>query len=172
MKNPFLPASLWKELDGRLWHSTSTAALAGIALAQRISVSTADRYKNSYCRVHDSVSLFDFGPSAKDQTEFTASNWFGWFGSQQGEPLSIWLEIDRKLVLPNLISQETIRTTAKPIHRFFVGVECCHIGPIPIAAVKSALLVNARNIGDFFRAEGTIHSILAKGLSCKSSLEY
>ena len=63
MENPGLPESLWNQLNGGLWHATDKAGLYGIARSGEISVSTASRYKNSFCRQLGAVSFFDFGAS-------------------------------------------------------------------------------------------------------------
>ena len=72
MRNPGLPSALWAILDNRLWHATGTDELAGVIADGEIRV-FGDRYKNSLCKEHDAVSLFDFGPTAVDFDQFI--NW-------------------------------------------------------------------------------------------------
>ena len=93
MLNPGLPDSLWMVLDQRIWHATATDALRCIVRDGEVRI-TGSRYKNSLCRHLGGVSLFDFGPTAVDNWD-QLKNWRGWFGSQQGALVSVWLEIDR-----------------------------------------------------------------------------
>ena len=145
MQNPYLPERLWAQLEGRLWHATDLAGLEGIVRDGCIRVSTAARYKNSFCRQRGCVSMFEFGPGSRDQSEFEASNWAGWFGNQLEGLSVIWIEIDRsqvagQLTPPNRVSE--LWNLGDVSQRFFTGVEACHAGPVPLDAAKGALFVD------------------------------
>jgi hypothetical protein len=133
MNNPGLPASLWAQLDGKLWHATGVNGLTGIVADGKIRVGVGGRYKNSFCRSRGCVSLFDFDHEAADQDGFMFSNWFSWLGREHDGRCAIWLEIDRPSCAPLLMTPrivlETVRTE-KFRGRFFSGVEACHKGQI------------------------------------------
>ena len=78
MENPGLPDSLWNALDRRLWHATDAKGLCGIVAGGQIKI-VGGRYKKSLSRYLGCVSLFDFGPSAKDDCN-QFYNWCAWFG--------------------------------------------------------------------------------------------
>lgn len=142
MDNPGLPETLWSLLNGRLWHATSPDGLAGILADSEIRLAKGEKYQNSFCRSLGGVCLFDFGPSAVNECN-QFSNWTGWFGGQQCSRIAIWLCINRDLVGDNLLDagathvrwQDACHTQIIP------GVEAYHKGPIPLAAVVSALLI-------------------------------
>ena len=146
MRNPGLTEALWSMLDGRLWHATKRDCLIGIISDIEISVGVGHEYENSFCRSEGSVCLFDFGPTARDYPN-QFHNWCGWFGHRQCVRTAVWLEIDRDRVKSNLSDAETSHdiweeTRSKRSKRFIPGVEACHKGPIPIAAVIGALLID------------------------------
>lgn len=150
MENPGLPDSLWRELEGRLWHATAKDGLTGIAQSYEIRVSTAGHYKTSFCRNLGGVSLFDFGRSAVDDwNQF--NNWFGWFGSEQGTRVAIWLEINRNKVCSELMDAASAHSAwKKQLSKTFIpGVEACHIGAIPGNASDRFLLIDRHNLGTF-----------------------
>jgi hypothetical protein len=76
MNNPGLPLPLWQILDGRLWHATGAAGLVGIIASGTVRV-LRDRYNGSFAKLPDAVSLFDFGPTARDDWQ-QFDNWSGW----------------------------------------------------------------------------------------------
>ena len=109
-----------------------------------------NRYENSLCRHLNGVSLFDFGPTAVDGWgQF--NNWLGWFGSQQNASVSIWLEIDRYATLNRVHDAGTLHGIWKEHRskRFIPCVEACHQGPIPLIVLKSALLIDRYDRGNF-----------------------
>jgi hypothetical protein len=163
MKNPGIPKDLWSRLDGRLWHATDLPGLRGTIADGFIHVSRADRYQNSFCRLNGSLSLFDFGPAASDQSEFELSNWVGWFGFQQNARCSIWLEIDRERSAARLMNPAAVLSAwrsaldrEKFAGRFFVGVEACHDGPIASELIVSGLVIARENLGHFETLDGPI----------------
>ncbi len=147
MLNPGLPEALWSRLDGRLWHATERNSLSKILSDGEIRPAVGDRYRNSFCRCRGSVSLFDFGPTAVDiRGQF--NNWAGWFGHQQESRIAIWLEIDRARSIECLLDAGAARQKSheRPCKQIIPGVEACHKGPIPLAAVVGVLLIARDNL--------------------------
>lgn len=142
MDNPGLPPPLWEVLDGRLWHATSPDNLCGIVLDHEIRPAVGGRYNNSFCRSLGSVCLFDFGHSARNESN-QFNNAVGWFGHQQNSSITIWLEINRDGVEGNLLDAGAALEAQgnNGSTTFIPGVEACHRGPIPLTAVVSALLI-------------------------------
>ncbi len=152
LDNPGLLEDLWEHLDGRLWHATARDDLHGIIADEEIRVAVGDRYVGSFSRNLGGVSLFDFGPASEDvPNQF--HNWCGWFGHQQEARVAVWLEIDRASVLESLMDAKVAREAWKQdlSATFIPGVEACHIGPIPLAAVAGILLVDQHNRNLFQR---------------------
>ena len=142
MKNPGLPEYLWEILDGRLWHATGLNGLKGILADAQIRIA-GDRYRNSFCRHLGCVALFDFGPTAVDDwNQF--NNWHGWFGHQQDTRVAIWLEIDHRAAVNNVIDAGELHRRWKDNlgKQIIPGVEAGHRGPVPIGYVEQALLID------------------------------
>ena len=142
-----LPPALWSVLYGHLWHATKCVGLTQIISDREIKPDMGDRYKKSFCRLQDSVCLFDFGPTASNIQE-QYRNWSGWFGHQQNSRIAIWLKIDRVATNNSLLDAGAARERwGMTEHKggFIPGVEACHDGPIPLDAVSSALLVARDN---------------------------
>ena len=176
LDNPGLPEALWAHIDGRLWHATARDGLHGILADEEIRVAVGDRYVGSFCRNQGCVSLFDFGPASDDNSD-QFINWCGWFGHQQDTRVAVWLEIDRASVLERLMDPKAVRKalnqlmdqrraedkTHEPGITIIPGVEACHKGPIPVAAVADVLLIDRYN-RDLIRRlgkpdDGTIQEI-------------
>lgn len=158
MHNPGLPETLWSMLDGKLWHATSPDGVKGILTDSKIRPAYGDRYRNSFCRRQDCVSLFDFGPSAEIVSS-RINQMMGWLGHQQNHKIVIWLEIDRAEIAANLWDAMTARQKSNnsPYDQFIHGVEACHKGPIPLTAVVSALLI-ARDDKELFLQLDGLHA--------------
>ncbi|MYA96528.1 MAG: hypothetical protein F4X91_08995 [Nitrospinae bacterium] len=139
-----LPDLLWEAINERLWHATSTEGLKGILETGKIKI--GNRYKNSLCRHLGCVSLFDFGPSAKNyDRQFL--NWWGWFGHQQKSKVVVWLEIDRDATADKVYDAGKMHEIwKKNLNKQFIpGVEAGHKGPIPLCVLKGALLIYHRH---------------------------
>ena len=153
MDNPGLLDSLWQILDERLWHATGPEGLCGIVKDKEIKI-TGDRYQGSLCRFFDCVSLFDFGPTAVDESN-QYRNWSGWFGHPQVARVAIWLEIDRHAAGDSVIDAKTmLQKWACRDHRektFIPGVEAGHKGAIPICHLRGALLIDDHDRSNFVR---------------------
>lgn len=143
MLNPGLPEPLWSLLDGRLWHATSPDSLVGILKDSEIRPSDGKKNQHSFCRTLGSISLFDFGRTARDEwNQF--NNWGGWFGGQQCSRTAIWLGINRDTVSDNLLDAGAthIRWLDERHKQIIPGVEACHKGPIPLTSIVSTLLIS------------------------------
>ena len=177
MENPGLEDALWSQIDGRLWHATSSNALIGITADKEIKAAVGDRYVGSFCRNQGGVSLFDFGPNSEN-VEGQIRNWSGWFGHQQEARVAVWLEIDRAKVLENLLDAKAAREalrglmderrrqdkTHEPGITFIPGVEACHRGGISTAAVVGVLLIDQHNRTQF-RSLGKLDDDTIKEIS-------
>lgn len=150
MDNPGLPSDLWNTLDGRLWHATCPTGLAGVIRDQEIRV-FHESYKGSFCKMLCGVSLMDFGPSATDR-DAHFGNWSNWFGHAQNCRVPIWIEIDRDAVRPNLLDAEAAHVLwgqGNHSRQIIPGVEACHKGPIPAAALTSILCIDCHEWATF-----------------------
>ncbi len=164
MDNPGLPEAMWEHLDGRLWHATARDGLHGIIADEEIRVAVGNHYVGSFCRNQGCVSLFDFGPASDDNSN-QFRNWSGWFGHQQDARVAVWLEIDRASVHESLMDPKAAREalnqlmdrrraedkTYEPGITVIPGVEACHKGPIPLAAIADVLLIDQHDWNLFRR---------------------
>jgi hypothetical protein len=143
VQNPGLPDLLWAHLDGALWHATNKGSLFEIVRSGEIRVSTANRYKNSFCRQKGAISLFDFGPSVIDDFE-QFENWNGWFGHQQDARVAVWLRLDRKEMGDGLIDAGSayLEWTKDRSKTIIPGIEACHTRPISLKLISSVLLID------------------------------
>ena len=142
MNNPGLPAPLWAAIDGKLWHATGPAELAGIIADGEIRV-FRNRYTDSLAKAHDAVSLMDFGPNATDKDQFC--NWVGWMGDQQKSRVAVWLEINRTAVAASLYDAGAtlgLWRDAQLKGQLIPGIEACHRGPISVTAIVSVILID------------------------------
>jgi hypothetical protein len=145
-----LSMPVWPMLRGNLWHATSVEASAGIIGEGVIRLGNEGvGYTNGFCRMNGWISLFDFSNSLEDIAS-QWMNWWGWFGAHdhiEGKA-SVWFQIDRGKVAGTVQSVgETAAAwwaaTCKGNH--MPHVEVCHRGPIPISAIKGALVVSNVN---------------------------
>ena len=152
-EHPFeLPDSLWEAINERLWHATSPQGLKGILEAGEIRI-IGNRCENSLCRHLDCVSLFDFGPTAKD-CDGQYTSWWGWFGDQQKSAVGVWLEIDRDAAANKIREAGAMHEIfANNPKQFIPGVEAGHQGPIPLSLLKGALLIDQHDLERFERFE-------------------
>lgn len=156
-----IPGSLWAELDGRLWHATSSAKLAEIVRDGAISPSAERDHRGSFSESIGAISLFDFGSSAIDHAN-QFRNVVGWLGERQEARTAIWLEVDRGQLGEGFLDAEAARAIWQRNCgvNFIPGVEACHRGPIPIGSVRRALLIG-RDHGHPFRSiEGDPSAVL------------
>ena len=154
MKDPGCGAETWEILDGELWHATSVLGLSGI-LAKRC-IRPGTRYKSSFVQASGWVSLFDFGPSATDESgQF--GHWCPWFGAEHDSKLSVWIEVNRNEVKERIVEAEDLRLMwhGEMARRrregeigpwpgnIFPGVEGAYRGAVPIDHLKRAVVMGA-----------------------------
>ena len=102
------------------------------------------------------VSLFDFGPSATDESgQF--GRWKPWFGAEHNAKLSVWLEVDRNEGRERIVDAEELRLMwhEEMARRrregengpwpgtIFPGVEGAYPGAVPIHVLKRAVVMGA-----------------------------
>ena len=94
------------------------------------------------------MSLFDFGPTAGPEWLLRAQygKWGGWLSGEYEEKAMIWLELDPHLTADNVIPAGKVREIAKanPTEKVIPGIEAGHRGPVPLSALKSALIFYSR----------------------------
>ena len=154
MNDPGCGAEAWEIMDGMLWHATSVSGLRGI-LAER-SVKPGTKYKSSFVQARKWVSLFDFGPSATDESgQF--GRWSPWFGAEHDANLSVWLEVDRNEGAEQIVDAEELRLmwheemarrrregeNGEWPGTIFPGVEGAYRGAVPIGLLKRAVVMRA-----------------------------
>lgn len=165
-----LPDSLWEALNYRLWHATSLEGLKGIVESGEIRV--GDRYENSLGRHLGCVSIFDFGPTAKDYDQYR--NWNAWFGHEQKSRVAVWLEIDRDATADKVNDAETTRTIwhENKLYkkRLIPGVEASYKGVIPLSVLKGALLIDQHDLIEFKYFEGVDKTLICKAADFEKSL--
>ena len=173
MKDPGCGPEAWAVLDGRLWHATSVAALSGIRGDRCIRPGT--RHKGSFVNARGWVSLFDFGPSATDESN-QWGNWAQWFGATHGARVSVWLEIDRKAGQNEILDAEELRLlwrqarderrvaglTGPWLGNIIPGVEGCYRGELSTDLVLRAVVlrVDRSVVGDFGPLDGVDETVL------------
>ena len=154
MNDPGCGPEAWAILDGRLWHATTVAGLRGIRAERRIRPGT--RHKGSFVGARGWVCLFDFGPSATDESN-QWGNWAPWFGAARGAPVSVWLEINREAAQHELLDAEQLRSLWRETSArrwaaglrgpwpglIFPGVEGCFCGELPTDFVLRAVVMRA-----------------------------
>ena len=150
-----------KTLNGRLWHTTSEPRFQGIRKARAIlhAPSVADVAENErwgtacgpsgwpYVRTLGGVSLFDFAgfdPEAYEE-KCPSSNWREFVPFRDDWGASVWIEIDRERVAPNLVGGgdllERCNRDRAHRHRLMPYIEACHLGDVPKGVFVRALVV-------------------------------
>lgn len=147
-----------KELHGRLWHTTHPDRFerileSGVILPSR-DAGNPDGWKSvggeeccPYAEKLGGVSLFDFtgfDPETYSE-EYRLSSWQVFVPYRDDWGSSVWIEIDRERITPQLISgPELVRkwTSDKAYrHNFMPVIEAVHLGLLPRAAFKRAFLI-------------------------------
>jgi hypothetical protein len=151
-------AIVLKELYGRLWHTTAPDRFKRILELGTIlpipenpnpdgwRTMDGEPYR-SYAHTLNGVSLFDFDQF--DPENYAAkcplSSWDTFVPYREKWGSAVWVEIDRDLVAPNLISAADVVTRWNSDkayrHNFMPYIEAVHVGPLPRAAFTRAFLV-------------------------------
>lgn len=117
-------------------------------------ITPGTRYKGAFVSARGWVSLFDFGPSARDEWG-QWNNWAQWFGATRDAKLSAWLEIDRIAGESEIIEAEALRMLwRQEVDRrveigaggpwrgtIIPGVEGAYQGSLPTALVMRAVVM-------------------------------
>lgn len=157
---------VWRELRGKLWHSTTLSRFRLIQDSGEIRPLAqipegSRRWGNPdqlFCAARGGVSLFDF-EEANWKLLFEQrreSQWVRFLGDDlEGLPVVIvWLALDRGR-LPNLLSVE--RSLIEWQHclsqKFIPSMETCHIGPIPLQACTHVIAICSAEREEFRRIE-------------------
>ena len=154
MKDPGCGPEACAVLDGRLWHATSVHDLRGIRRDRVIA--PGNRYRGSFVSAHGWVSLFDFGPAARDEWDQWA-HWAPWFGRTHESNLSVWLEVDRKAEKDRIYDAEELRLSwRREVDRcveegsgepwvgiIIPGVEACYRGSLPLELVERVAIMRS-----------------------------
>ena len=152
-----LAEAVWDALVHRLWHATSIAGLRAIlkdGCIRAVEENVGSKYRVApLVLARGWVSLFDFGPTAGPawllQTQY--ENWGGWLSGEYEDKAMIWLELDRDLTADKVIPAGEVRKIAEASRgqNVIPGIEAGHRGPVPLAALRGALI--------FYSREGVEH---------------
>jgi hypothetical protein len=156
------------ELLGKLWHTTSVERYRQIVNDGSISpnppIEDSERWKTNrgpdyypYVRTLGGVSLFDFNNFNEDQysEEYPLSNWTFFVPYTKRWKASVWIEINRKMILGNFISGQELLLRWKQEeaykHTFMPIIEAAHIGLLPITAFGKILISHSNypNLKEF-----------------------
>jgi hypothetical protein len=148
-----------RELHGRLWHTThpdrfkrilETGSILPIPEAPNPDgwrTMDGEPYR-SYAHTLGGVSLFDFDQFDPESyaTRCPMSSWYTFVPYQEKWGAAVWIEIDREIVAPSLISAVDVVTrwnTDKAYrHNFMPYIEAIYVGPLPRAAFVRAFIVS------------------------------
>jgi hypothetical protein len=150
------------ELGNGLWHTTRPDRFQNILAEGSImpepKIPNGDRWKTSqgedhypYVRMLGGVSLFDFDQfDAERYTEtYPVSSWYEFVPYPPSWGCSVWIEIDRGLVVSKLISGPDLLARWKSDnaygHAIMPRIEAAHLGPLPRSSFKRAFLVREEN---------------------------
>ena len=141
----WVPDSLWRELDGKLFHATGPEQLKSIIADGEIRILDG-RYRKSFCKKMECVSLFDFGPGASNDCN-QHNNMLAWLGHEQGACFSFWLEIDRQAACEKVIAADELRKMwEKHLScKFIPGFEAGHRGPVGLGSIRRVLFIYEHN---------------------------
>jgi hypothetical protein len=146
------------ELHGGLWHTTNPDRFKGIlvngAILPEPDIADSDRLATargkdyySYVRTLGGVSLFDFDQFDPESyaNKCPMSTWTEFVPYRKCWGRSVWIEIDRELVAPKVISCPDLvarwKTDNAYRHSIMPRIEAAHLGPLPRTAFKRAFLV-------------------------------
>lgn len=146
------------ELYGRLWHTTHPDRFEGILISGLVlpepDIPDGDRWKTSqgkdyypYVRTLGGVSLFDFDQFDPESyaEKCPMSSWYEFVPYRTDWGRSVWIEIDREQVAPQVISGSDLVARWKSAkayqHSIMPYIEAAHLGPLPRTAFRRAFLV-------------------------------
>jgi len=102
---------------------------------------TYPQSKNSFARIHNLVSLFDFEKQTEDECLKQIHDWYRFFFDHK--PVTIVILLDREILSANLITNEKAveitKGTFDPI--FIPNVEAFYPQPVPCKAFTGYLII-------------------------------
>jgi hypothetical protein len=151
---------IWKELEGRLWHTTHPERFQRIlecgAIFPEPDIPDRERWSTRigpsgypYVRTLGGVSLFDFRQFDLEQysNEYPVSSWEEFVPYRRSWGCAVWIEIDRAKISTQFKSgaELLIMQNEEKKHRnkIMPYIEAAHLGPIPVSAFIRAFVVNA-----------------------------
>ena len=190
MDDPGCGPEAWEILSGGLWHATSLNGLLGII--EDGVIRPGEKYKSSFAGARKWVSLFDFGPTARDEWG-QWKNWNQWFGSAELDNeccrwenfkqwcdktyFSAWLEIDREAGASKVVEAEALRRCWDKapekssgetwLGQYIPGVEGAFKGNLPTCLVMRVVFFRSdyslvADIGTLEDAKKQAKALLAK----------
>ena len=137
--------------NGHYWHCTGLKEFIKIASDEAIKPNDGSikRWGKYACQHLNGVSIFDFTTATEEKIFDHYHKWNQFLGG--AEPITIALGIERSPLLGRLVPYPENRDITAPsvIGEIVRGpipiVETCHCGPIPIAAISTALLINPKD---------------------------
>ena len=143
-----LSQAVWDALVHGLWHATSIPGLRAIlsdGCIRPIKENIGRKYRVAPLMLaRNCVSLFDFGPTAGPAwlVQEQYRNWGGWLCGKYEDKAMIWLQLDRELTVDKVIPAGKVRTIAQAnrSEQVIPGVEAGHRGPVPLTALRKALI--------------------------------
>ena len=151
-----IPGELWSLLYGHKWHATSFSGLIGIVDSGAVEVRPG---YSSFCkRQLGAISLFDFGPTARDIK--SGGHWSEWCGHQQAsrarasgfpaKEIGIWLRIKDADRSENFIDARTLLAMWKEnrVGKILPGVEGAHKGPLNTEQIDQIVVVSQRKMAE------------------------
>jgi len=142
-------AELRKKL---LWHCTSAMnfrKICGDGFIRPIE-GTSNRWSNRpyACQTLGAVCLFDFTTESSEKVLSAANRWQQFVGSEK--PATVLLGLDERKLPGRIVRYPENRdTTPEESSGPIPWVEVCHVGPIPVSAVVSHLLVCAADYSKY-----------------------
>lgn len=146
------------ELRGGLWHTTHPDRFENILGSGGIfpepNIPETGRWKPvggkdhyPYARILGGVSLFDFDQFDPDRysEKYPLSSWCEFVPYRKLWGRAVWIEIDRELAAPHLVSSSELVAKWKSDeaygHNFMPYIEAAYLGVLPRRAFKRAFLV-------------------------------
>ena len=139
----WLSTDLVSELDGCLWHATTSEAFEKIVSEGFIKIPDQSKYSNGFCRGIGAISLFDL--RYPDPPPYI-SHWSEWISRNPLKP-SYWFEVDRELTKSSVLSPTEllkrwrIEQNSERV-RIIAGIESAHIGPLPLSHTRRTLKIS------------------------------
>jgi len=156
-----LSPEIWPALANKLWHATHIDVAQRIVADGEIKPNAPPKYLRGYCRSQGGISLFDFRPGPEKARQVLHCGWERWLGGHHGDnedAIGVWFEVDANRATPH-ISEDTIYShymdnrrsyddRPPPFRDPMPRCEACHLGSIPIGAVKGALLIDGKRLAE------------------------